>query len=313
MRTGRTKSVLCAVGSAALGMGLLVVTPVSASAAESERSYTCSGASFMSPGVLSGTHGSVRVSGFCVVNAGPALVKGDLTVLDGAVLVSAFGLNDTTGTGHSSLTVRGDIRVRKGATAILGCFPTSFPCIDDPGGQFNSTVPPTFSSPVVVKGDLVATNPLAVIVHDGTIGGDVTERGGGGGFNCNPAGIFQRFGSPVYSDYEDSSIRGDLRISGLNSCWLGAARVHIGGDASFVNDQLADLDAIEILSNTIKGDLVCLHNSFVWDSADSFLNPPGVLWPRAQEPNTVRGDRVGQCNVLQNPATEFASPGPLPF
>ena len=300
------------LASVVLGVGLLVVAPVSASAAESEGTYTCSG-TFASPGVLSGTHGSVRVSGACMVNAGPALVKGDLTVLNGAVLVSAFGLNDTTGNGNSSLTVRGDVHVRSGATAILGCFPTSFPCLDDPGAQPNSTVPPTLSSRAVVGGDLVGSNPLGVIVHDGSIGGSVTERGGGGGVNCTPTGIFAVFGSPVYSDYEDSSVRGDLRVSGLNSCWLGTARVRIGGDASFINDQLADPDAIEILSNNIKGDLVCRKNSFVWDSADSFSNPPGVLWPRTQEPNTVHGDRSGQCDVLQNPATQDGAPGPLPF
>ncbi len=41
-------------------------------------------------------------------------------------------------------------------------------------------------------------------------------------------GIFATLESPVYSDYEDSTIGGNLRVTGLGSCWYGALRDHVG-------------------------------------------------------------------------------------
>jgi hypothetical protein len=34
--------------------------------------------------------------------------------------------------------------------------------------------------------------------------------GGGGGVTCDPSGIFLAFQSPVFSDYEDSTVGGSL-------------------------------------------------------------------------------------------------------
>mgnify|MGYP001793384503 CR=1 FL=1 len=88
------------------------------------------------------------------------------------------------------------------------------------------------------------------------IGGNVTETGGGGGETCAPSGVFAAFGSPVYSDYEDSIVLGSVSIANLTSCWLGVARVSSGGGMAFVNVQLADPDGVEIINNTVGGDLV---------------------------------------------------------
>jgi hypothetical protein len=147
-----------------------------------------------------------------------------------------------------------------------------------------------------------------VIVHNVRIGEDVTSSGGGGGVNCNPSGIFVQFGSPVFSAYEDSWVGGDVHISGMRSCWLGVNRVHVARDVIITHNQLADPDAVEILSNHIGEDLVCQQNSAVWDSAEIGAN----LYPRQPEPNTVHGDRKGQC-VLASPATQGGPPGPGPF
>ena len=103
--------------------------------------------------------------------------------------------------------------------------------------------------------------------------GNLTEEGGGGGFNCNPQGVFAVFQSPVYSDYEDSTIHGGISIKNLTSCWLGVARVHVHGNASFVNDQLADPDGAELLSNDFDGNLACSDNSMMWDSVGSVREP----------------------------------------
>jgi hypothetical protein len=259
-----------------------------------------------SPGVLAGFYKSdVVVVGACEVNAGPAVVRGDLTLSPGSALVAAFALNHHTQKGTSSLTVRGDLRVRNGAALVLGCEPQHFACIDDPNQNA-----PTLSSHARVSGDMTSQQALGVVVHNTSIGGDIRQRGGGGGVNCTPTGIFAQFGSPVFSAYEDSSVGGEVSISGLRSCWLGVARVHVRDDVSFVRNQLADPDAIEILANHIRGDLACFGNSMVWNSAD--ISPTGDLFPRQPEPNTVNGHRRGQC-VLASPLTPGGPLGPGPF
>jgi hypothetical protein len=262
-------------------------------------------------GLLSGTYqGNVEVSGACAVFAGPTEIKGNLTLLPGSTLVAAFGTtNFVPGTPASSLTVDGNLMVKSGATLIAGCFPTSFPCIDDPFSGPDGS--PTLSSPVTVGGNLMSSQPLGVVVHDGSIRGNVMESGGGGGVSCDPPwpGAFGVFGSPVYSDYEDSVVGGNLSVSSLNSCWLGVARVKVGGNMIINSNQLADPDAIEIVSNNITGNLICQSNSpMLWDSGD----PTNNLYPRIWQPNTVGGNRIGQCVIA--PAIDMpggVSPGPF--
>ena len=253
-----------------------------------------------SPGVLSGSyHGDVFIDGVCAVNNGPANVAGTVILDRNAALIAAFGMHD------SVLNVTRNIRVGRGATLLLGCLPTSFPCIDDP-----SPSSPTLSSAPRIGGSIIAIDSLGVVVHDATIAGDVRERGGGGGVSCVPTGIFGVFGSPVYSDYEDTTVGGALSIERLHSCWLGVARVHVGGTARFIGVQLADPDGVEIIANHIGGDLVCRDNSRVWDSAD--LSSTGALYPRLPEPNTVDGTRHGQCE-LASPRDAGGPLGPGPF
>ena len=103
------------------------------------------------------------------------------------------------------LIVRHDLNVRGGGTLFLGCDPQSSPCFDDPD-QNN----PTLSSRPRIFGDLNSQHPLGVIVHNVSIGEDITSSRGGGGVNCSPSGIFTEFGSPVFSAYEDSSVGGCL-------------------------------------------------------------------------------------------------------
>jgi hypothetical protein len=291
-------------GSLAIG-----VMAINVSLAAAKRPVTCSG-TFESPGLLVGTYTSnVTVDGVCVVNAGPALVEGNLTLAPGAALAAAFALNDHTGNDSSSLTVQGNLHVQQGATLFLGCN-AHFACLDDPNPEN-----PTLSSPGAVSGNLSEQQPLGVIVHDSTINGNVQEVGGGGGLTCEPSGIFAKLGNPehpgtpVYSDYEDSSIQGNLQVIGLTSCWLGVARVQVGGNLNMLHNQLADPDAIEILANQISGNLLCQQNSRVWDSAEENFES---LFPRVPQPNTVNGHRIGQC-ALASPTTEGGPSGPGPF
>jgi hypothetical protein len=291
-----------ATGSLVLGAGFLGSGPTTA-LADSDP-HTCSGSSVQAPGVLAGgSYSSVVVQGFCAVNAGVAHVRGNLTVLAGGVLAAAFAVNDPAGSGTSHLVVDGNLVVGNGAVALLGCDPVEFPCLDDP-----NPTSPTLSTPVKVGGDIAARGALGVVMHHGTVGGDFVATGGGGGTSCNPTGVFALFNSPAFTAIEFSRIGGDVRVTRYNSCWLGIENNHLGGNVRLVNNQLADPDAIEIQANSIKHDIVCLNNSMVWDSGDG----PNGLFPRTPAPNTVHGDRVGQC-VLASPTSAGGPSGPGPF
>ena len=85
--------------------------------------------------------------------------------------------------------------------------------------------------------DLRSNQPLGVIVHNFTVGGDVIQTGGGGGVNCNPQGVFKLFQSPVYSTYEVGSVGGDVRISSVHSCWMGIVQTAGGQHHGDVREQ----------------------------------------------------------------------------
>jgi hypothetical protein len=242
--------------------------------------------------VLSGTYSSnVTIEGVCAAVAGPVLIEGNLTLTPGSGLNAAFA--------KGSVTVRGNLSVGRGAFMYLGCIPRSFACFDDPNPEN-----PTLSSASKVEGNIIETQPLGVVVHNSTIGGNVQETGGGGGTTCeNPPPTFP-FG--VYSDYEDSTIGGSVDVIGLDSCWLGLARDSVGRNVDILQNQLADPDAIEIIGNQIGNNLVCQGNSMVWDS-----NETAGLFPREPHPNEVR-HRVGQC-VLSSPLSPGGPLGPGPF
>ena len=281
----------------AIALCALATTASAAAAAHATGRQICTG-SGASPGVLVGTYSSnVLVEGTCLVSEGPALVEGNLTVSPGSVLVAAFA--SPLVPLKSDLTVQGNLHVERGATLILGCDFEHFSCL--------GTVNPTGSVHGAISGNLIATQALGILVHDSTIGASVHEVGGGGGFNCEPNETFM--GNPAYSTFEDTSVGGNLDVIGLTSCWLGIARAQVGGNVNLVGNQLADPDAIEILSNDVGGNLHCQNNSQVWDSAEE---NPASLFPRIPQPNTVAGHRLGQC-VLASPTSEGGSPGPGPF
>jgi hypothetical protein len=258
------------------------------------------------PGVLAaGTYKSgVIVTGVCLVNDGPAKVLGTLQVRKGSVLGAAYGMNS------SSLTVQGNVKVGPGATVDLGCGAADSPCIDDP-----NPMAPTLISNGKITGNLISTKPLGVIVHLSTIGGNVIETGGGGGLSCSLPGPFpfSLFKSPAYSAYESSTIKGNVEVSGLKTCWLGVDEDTVKGTVKLLKNDLADPDGIEVLADTIRKDLVCRKNIHpaavvaanpgtfpVWDSADQ--PPTFPEYPRTPKPNTVHGKRFGQC-VRSTPTT----------
>ena len=278
------------VGASALALFLAPVGSASAAAQQ-----TCSGTP-QNPGVLSGTYNSdVVVQGACQVSAGPAVINGNLTVSGGSVLLAQFS--------NADLTVNGNLTVWFGATALLGCDPQSSPCIDDPD-QNN----PTTSAALTVSGNVLGQQPLGMVIHNATVQGNYTQTGGGGGVTCDPVGIFALFGAPAFSALEDSTVGGSVTVTRMKSCWLGLNRVNVGQNMTLQLNNLADPDAIEVLSDHISGNLTCISNSMVWDSFDL----GNALFPRQLAPNTVDGRRIGQC-VLSSPTEPEGPRGPGPF
>jgi hypothetical protein len=241
---------------------------MAAGAASAAAPYTCSG-TLDNPGVLSGAYSTnVFVSGACTTG-GPTTVSGNVFLEPGSVFIA------------DEFTATGNIHVGSGATLVGG--PTE-------EGEDESGPPP----------------PLGVVLHGSDIAGNVVETGGGGGFNCDPSGVFTLFDSPVFSVIgEGSHVGGNVTITGLTSCWLGLTHSRFDGSIHVLNNQLADPDAIEILDNDIAGNIVCEQNSMMWDSADI----TEALYPRMWEPNRVSGKRVGQCVVAPPLTADGTSPG----
>jgi hypothetical protein len=294
---------------------VLAIAGAGAAVAPAAGPSTCSG-TFSKQGVLKGTYpNGVIVKGVCVVKSGKARVIGNVTVTRGAALGAVFGRH------HSSLTIVGNLIVNRGGTALLGCKVnpdgSGFPCIDESNMKH-----PTLTSHTTVTGNIIEVSPIGVIVHNSTIGGSISEFGGGGGLSCNPpkSGIFAAVMSPVYSDYEDTAVGGGITVSGLNTCWLGLARVTVHGSVALRSNDLGDPDGIEVVKNHIRKNLSCTGNRHpagppgtmpVWDSAEA--NPSShAIYPRISEPNTVGGKRSGQC-AKASPTTLGGPPAAAAF
>ena len=288
---------IAAITSLVLGTVVLGAGAAEAAQAGGHQPSTCTG-TFKSPGVLAGKYkGDVVVTGVCAVNGGAAVIKGDLILAPGSALNATFALNDVAGTGTSSLTVKGDVKVGSGALLAMGCEPNFNPCTDDP----NAGTGGTLTGQNTVSGNVRAFQSLGVLLHASTIKGNVSLRGGGGAESCNPPfpGAFADIGSPPFSDAEDNSIGGDLTMTGLHSCWLGALRNSVRGNVFVAANSMADPDAMEILANRIHGSIACFNNSPAVQYGDS-----------ASSPNQVKRHAFGQCgfNVRQpNPSPN----GPL--
>jgi hypothetical protein len=316
---------LCVVGLLS-GIGVVAATPVGASPAGGGGSFghwpghggpwhspqgwnpfprpsVCSG-TLADPGVLAGTYRSgVIVEGGCLVNAGAATVYGNLTITPGSALNATFALNDVSGSGTSSLTVYGDVNVQSGAVLGMGCEPNFSPCSDDP----NAGTGGTLTGSNHVYGSINALGALGLIVHASTIGGSVTQLGGGGGVNCNvpTSGLFSLLQSPVFSDYEDNTVGGDLLIGGLQTCWLGGLRNDVRGSVVDAKNTFADPDADEVVSNTVHGTMACFANSPAVQFGDSFGTS-----------NQVGGWALGECGFgaqQPNPAANEPPYGMPPY
>jgi hypothetical protein len=217
--------------------------------------YTCHGGT-----VPSGTYSTLTVTGTCFVD-GDVYVNGDVTVTSNAALIQED---------YSYLWVGGSIGAGSGAVLELGC--------ED------------FTCSAYIAHDLVASGANAVIVHDSYIGGSANQTGGGGGTQCPvfEAGIQPAIADgPGFSTYSDTTIRGNLTITGVRTCWMGLTRIWVGGSVTYTGNVTGDPDGNEIVSNYIKRNLACVGNRPAPQVGDS----GGSL-------NQVNGIASGQCADL---------------
>lgn len=267
----------------------VVVVLLAGPAGAGNGAYVCSTGTSTSPTLIpAGSYKSVTVTGFCYMQ-GTVNISGALTVAPGAGLDAAvffgFGPWDYGEPCNVTVTVGAGIRVGEHGVLYLGN--------GDGTGCPNSND--------VVNGGINANGADEVVVHGTTVNGAFSVSGGGGAASCDPT---DRFPFGPYTDVEDSTLNSSLTISGLNTCWIGVARITVGSGVKVVGNETSDTDAIEILGNTIGGSLGCSGN---------FLNPAVIPDPTPNAPNgvptnfadfagpfpnTVAGAETGQCAGL---------------
>lgn len=288
------KALVSIFGLGGVLTALVVAVPsLAASASGAVTTQTCSG-TLTAPGVLTGTYpGNVIVKGICLVNAGQAVVAGNLNIAPGGGVVAAFALNAQTHKGFSSLTVKKNVVVARGAGLVLGCEPNFSTCVDDKSN--------TLQSRGTIGGSLVASQSAGVLVHNSTISGVVVVNGGGGGTSCTPpsTGLFAFIKSPPFTDFEDNILGDSVSVTQMHSCWLGLLRNTVQGTLTFSSNRMGDPDANEVLHNYVNRSLTCQGNVPAVQYGDS-----------GSSPNAVVGRASGQCSFSvrkPNPAPN----GPL--
>jgi Protein of unknown function (DUF3224) len=278
--------------------------------------YVCTGGNI--PG---GTYNNVTVAGVCYMPAGTIVIRHDLDIAPGSLLdaVTPGDPSPSSPLQPAIVDVRGNVFVGPGAVLFLGCSPQ----IACPDAVTHDRI----------GGSLIGFGALGVVVHSTSIGRNAALLGGGGGVvggvatgvcEGNPAtntpapvpalwaadpslanGEGPGMPIPVYSDFEDNSIGGNLTIFGLRSCWVGALRNIIGGSAIFAGNRMGSPDAMELNENgPIGGNLLC------------FANKPAVQFGdgAGNTPTPVRGFAAGECGfnvMLPDPAPESGTTGPL--
>lgn len=207
-----------------------------------------------SPTPIAGVfNGNLTITGKRVVEVGQSLtVNGNLRIAPGACLV-AFNV---------PVTVSGNVTVGQGGTLGLGY------------GE-----PPVPPFAYTIGGNVVASQPGSLFLDGGTIRGNLVSNGGG-----DP---LQNF--PI----KDNTIGGNVIVQGWRGNWAGLIRNEIGGNAIFSHNTAADpskplgSDSSEVVSNTIRGNLICFGNTPVVQIGDS-----------GGSPNSVGGIALGECAAV---------------
>jgi hypothetical protein len=193
--------------------------------------------------VLSGSLAAALAIVAAVASSAAAAPKGFVctgTLASGSYKKLTVPAGATCDGTNATITVRGGVRVRAGATFILGSE-------GNPGGG-------------TISGGLRAKNPASVQLHSAHVKGGVKIIGGNG----------------FFSAVEDNVINGGVTIDGYSGFWLGFIRNTIHGTTNLSNNMLGDPDANEFVTNTIRGNLVCHNNVPAPHVGDSGGSPNDV-------------------------------------
>jgi len=211
--------------------------------------------------IKGGTYQSLTIAGNCTLTAkGTVHVKGN-------VVVRGHGILNTLTTG--TFNVDGNVSVLAKGIAGLGC---------------NDEVGCPTESNDHIGGNLTGNDAWAVIVEQEHVGGRISIVGGGKTKNCSSTGLL---GGPFFATVHDSTVGGNVFVSGLRTCWFGLIRTTVGGNVRVTKNRFGDPDANEIITNTIAGNLSCFNNS-----------PAAQIGDSGGSPNTVGGKKRGECKNL---------------
>jgi hypothetical protein len=286
-RGGRARTArLLATGFGALCLALFATS--AAASARVGRDYTCSGGN-----IPAGSYESIKVTGVCYMPAGTITVERNVTVERGALL-DALSPGDPPSSPLVAATVliNGSVVVEKDGAFVMGCSP-------------NNSCPQGINFDHI-RGNVTAHHALGVVIQQAEIGGNVTVEGGGGGAAGGPSsgGCFNTHqfpipapwsedhalsngdtGSPQYTDFEDNSIGGSLRIVGQQTCWIGSFRNQIAGSMTIADNVTSDPDGMETVNNLVAGHMSCGSNL-----------PAVQFGDAAGTSNIVGGDASGECS-----------------
>lgn len=228
-----------------------------ANAAPGGGSYTCTG------GDISGTYSNVMIVGPCAVPQGATLtVTGNLTVASGAVFDAQ--------TVSSTVAISKNVTAASGSFLGLGCQAeasvgnSAHPCAD--GGD----------AVISVGGNITANGAMAVMLNGISVERNVAITGGG---------------SDVPWTIKNSTIGGNLTMSGQSTSWIGVLFNTIGRNATFtqiaINDPDGSGEGMYIGYNDVGHNLVC---SGITPKVSPGFRPGAV--------NTVGHNATGQCAAL---------------
>ena len=222
-----------------------------------------------------GLYPNLTLTGNNYVKAGTTLtVWGNLDLAPGACL-------DAYSTG--TVKVGSNLQVGKDAILGLGCAPE----VDFEAKPCGST-----TTNDTIGGNLLALDPYTMYLTADTINGNLISVGGGPG----PA-PFVNF--PI----KDMVIHGDALISGWNGGWFGFLRNTVSGNVVVTNNHASDPDANEVVTNTIRRNLLCYGNSPAVQFGDS-----------GGSPNKVSGFAFGECGfnvILPDENYDGGKPQPI--
>jgi hypothetical protein len=253
------------VSAAALALAG-VTTFATASQADGWQSVCTSG------DIASGTYQNLKVTGDCTVPAGAKVtVVHNLKIARGA----AFHADTAPSTVH----IGGNVRAGVGSFFGLGCT-----------GAHGCESGPPFAD-ASVGGNSTLKYVFDAAINGVTVGGNVTSRGGGGGF------VFDQGGFIPFS-VKDDIIHGNLVVRGLKTSWFGVIRTQVDGNVILKYIKNDDPDGNEIVHDTIGGNLVCRGLSPAPQFGDADDDPS---LPADYPYSTVGGRAVGQCEFVENP------------